>query len=78
VANEDNLINVRREGSRYFRSKKREYLRTKSFSLNQRVRIRTMETCIGIRKDYQPRTNLLDEKKGDLLEDPHKILNRQM
>jgi hypothetical protein len=28
------------------------------------------------RKGYQPRTNLLKDERGDLLPDPHKILNR--
>jgi hypothetical protein len=27
-------------------------------------------------KGYQPRTNLLKNERGDLLVDPHKILNR--
>jgi hypothetical protein len=32
--NEDNLSNVRREASRHFRNKKREYLKTKLMRLN--------------------------------------------
>jgi hypothetical protein len=28
------------------------------------------------KKDYKPRTNLVKDEKGDLLVDPHKILNR--
>jgi hypothetical protein len=28
------------------------------------------------KKGYQPRTNLVEDERGDLLADPHKILNR--
>jgi hypothetical protein len=28
------------------------------------------------KKGYQPRTNLVKDERGDLLADPHKILNR--
>jgi hypothetical protein len=30
------------------------------------------------KKGYQPRTNLVKDEKGDLLADPHKIVNRWM
>jgi hypothetical protein len=29
-------------------------------------------------RGYQPRTNLVKDEKGDLLTDPHKIVNRWM
>jgi hypothetical protein len=41
--NEDNLSDVRREASRQFRNRKREYLKDK---INELVRIRTSETFI--------------------------------
>jgi hypothetical protein len=44
--NGDNLNNVRRESSTYFRNKKREYLKRKLMSLQRTVRTRTSETCI--------------------------------
>jgi hypothetical protein len=48
-------------------------------SLNHTVRIRTSETCINeFKKGYKPRTNLVKDEKGDLLVDPHKIVNRWM
>jgi hypothetical protein len=28
------------------------------------------------KKGYQPKTNLVKDERGDLLADPHKILNR--
>jgi hypothetical protein len=40
--NEDNLNNIRRETSRHFRNKKREYL----MSLQRTVRTRTLEICV--------------------------------
>jgi hypothetical protein len=45
--NRDNLNNVRREASRHFRNKKREYLTDKLMSLQRTVRTRTSETCKG-------------------------------
>jgi hypothetical protein len=45
--NGDNLNNVRREASRYFRNKKRGNIRkTKSMSLQKTVRTRSSEICI--------------------------------
>jgi uncharacterized NAD(P)/FAD-binding protein YdhS len=44
--NGDNLNIVRCEASRYFRNKKREYLKDKINELAQKVRKRTSETCI--------------------------------
>jgi hypothetical protein len=29
-----------------------------------------------LKKGYQPSTNLVQDERGDLLADPHKILNR--
>jgi hypothetical protein len=79
-ANEDNLIDVRREASRHFRHKKREYLKDKinkleSNSKNKNIRdlYRGMNE---FKKGYQPRTNLVMDERGELLADPHKILNR--
>jgi hypothetical protein len=48
-------------------------------SLNQTVRIRTSDLFMGIsefKKGYQLRTKLVKDERGDLLVDPHKILNR--
>jgi hypothetical protein len=78
-ANEDNLIDVRQDASRHFRHKKREYLKDKikepeSNSKNKNIR----DLYRGInefKKGYQPRTNLVKDKRGDLHADPHKILN---
>jgi hypothetical protein len=42
--NGDNLRIARREASRYFRNKEREYLKDK---INELARTRASETCIG-------------------------------
>jgi site-specific DNA-adenine methylase len=78
-ANEYNLSDVRREGSRHFRHKKREYLHDKINELKSNSKnknIRDLYRGINEFKGYQPRTNVVRDETGDLLADPHKILNR--
>jgi hypothetical protein len=78
--NEDNLNNVRCEASRYFRNKKREYLKdtinelsTKSKNKNIRDLYREK---MNLRGAYQPRNILVKHENGDLLADSRNILNR--
>jgi hypothetical protein len=82
VMNEDNLNNVRWAASRYFRNKKREYLKVKINELepnSKNKNIRDLYRGINkFKKGYQPRTDLLKDEKGDLLVVPHKIVNRWM
>jgi hypothetical protein len=79
-ANEDNLLDVRREASRLFRHKKREYMRDKINKLESNTKSKNIRDLYrGInefKKGHQPRTNLVKDERGDLLADPHKILNR--
>jgi hypothetical protein len=78
--NGDNLNNGRHKASRYFRNKKREYLKDKinelaSNSKNKNIR----DICRGInefKRGYQSRNNFVKEENGDLLVDSHNILNR--
>jgi hypothetical protein len=79
--NEDNLSNVRQEASRHFRNKKREYLKDKinehqSDSKNKNIRD-LYRSINEFKKVYQLRTNSVKDERGDLLEDPRKILNRR-
>jgi hypothetical protein len=76
--NEGNLSNVRREPSTHFRKKKREYLKDRINELeSNRKNIRELYMSINeFKKGYQPRTNLVKDERGDLLADPHKMLNR--
>jgi hypothetical protein len=80
VVNEDNLSNVRREASTHFRNKQREYLKDKINELETNSKKKNIKDMYWdtneFKKGYQPRTNL--DEKGDLLVDPHKILNRWM
>jgi hypothetical protein len=79
-ANEGNLSDVRREGNRHFRNKKREYLKDKINELESNSKNKnTRDLNRGInefKKGCQPSTNLVKDERGDLLADPHKILNR--
>jgi hypothetical protein len=79
-ANEDNLTDVRREAISCFRNKKREYLKDKINELeldSKNKNIRDLYRGINeFKKGYQPRTNLIKDKRCDLLADPYKILNR--
>jgi hypothetical protein len=73
----DNLNNVRREASRRFRNKKREYLKDKIIELATNSKnIRDLYRGInGFQSGYQPRNNLVEDESGDLLADSHNILN---
>jgi hypothetical protein len=78
--NGDNMDNVRREASRTFRTKKREYLKNKINELetnSKNKNIRDLYRSINeFKKGYQPRTNMVKAENGDLLADSHSILNR--
>jgi hypothetical protein len=76
----DNLQNLRRETSRKFRKKKREYLKHKINELetnNKNKNIRDLYRGINeFKKGYQPRINIMKDENGDLLADPQNVLNR--
>jgi hypothetical protein len=76
----ENLSNVRWKASRHFRNKKREYLKDSINELESNSKTRNIKILNrginGFKKGYQPRTNLVKDKRGDLIVDPHKILNR--
>jgi hypothetical protein len=68
VVNEDNLRNVRREDSKHFKNKKREYLKGKitEIELNSKSKnIRDLHRGITeFKKGYQPKTNLVKDERG--------------
>jgi hypothetical protein len=78
--NRDNLRIVRREASRYFRNKKREYLKDKISELatsSKNKNIRDLYRGINyFKRGYQPENILVKDENGDLLADSHNILNR--
>ena len=73
----DNLNNVRCEASRHFRNKKKEYLKAKIDELESNskiINIRDMSRgIIDFKKIYQPRTNIVNDEKRDLVTDCHSI-----
>ena len=76
----DNLNNLRCEASRHFRNKKKAYLKAKIEDLETNSKIENISNLYrGIhdfKKGYQPRTNTVKDKKGDLFTDSHSILAR--
>ena len=79
-SNVDNLNSVRREVSRHWRNKKKEYLRAKIEELEANSKIHNIRDLYrGIndfKKGYQPRCNIVMDEKGDLVADPHSIVVR--
>jgi hypothetical protein len=79
-SNGDNMNNVRREISRNFKNKMREYLKEKinEHETKSKKNIRDLYRGINeFRKAYQSRTNMVQDENGNLLADSHNILNRQ-
>jgi hypothetical protein len=78
--NGDNLQNLRRETSRAFRNKLREYLKGKinePETNNKNKNIRNLYRGINeFKKGYQHRINIIKDENGNLLEDPQSVLNR--
>jgi hypothetical protein len=79
-SNVDNLNNVRREASRHFRNKKKEYLKAKinEFETNSKNKnIRNLHRGTNnFKKGYQLRINVVKKEKGDLVADSHSTLAR--
>jgi hypothetical protein len=77
--NEDNLRNLRREVSKRFRNKEREYLKDKinEIELMSKNKIRDLyRGMTEFKKGYELKTNLVKYERGDLLANPQKILTR--
>jgi hypothetical protein len=69
--------NVRREASRHFRNKKREYLQDKIATSSKKKNIRDLYRGMNeFKRGYQPRNNLVKGENGDLLADTLRILIR--
>jgi len=69
-SNVDNLYNVRCEASRHFRNNKKECLEGKINELETNSTIKNIRDMYrgsnDFKKGYQPRTNIVKDKKGDL------------
>jgi hypothetical protein len=72
---EDNLKYLRREARRYFRNKKKEYLKDKINELEMNSKNKNIKDLYrginGFKRGYQPRNNLVKDENGDLLADSH-------
>jgi len=77
-SNVDNLNNERREDSRHFRNKWKEYLKEKFDELETNSKIKNIRFLYrgknDFKKGYQPITNLVKDEKGDLVTGFHSIL----
>jgi hypothetical protein len=75
--NRDNLQILRRETSRTFRNKKREYLKGKINELETNNKnIRDLYNVINeFEKGYQPRINIIKDEDSNLLADSQNVLN---
>jgi hypothetical protein len=75
--NRDNLNNAGREVSRYFRNKKREYLKDKIIELatnSKSKNIRDLYRGINeLKRGYQPRNNSVKYENGELLAKSHNV-----
>jgi hypothetical protein len=78
--NEDNQNNVRREASRHYRNKKREYLKDKINELatnSTNKNIRDLYRGINeFKSGFQQRNKLVNDENSDMPSDLHNILNR--
>jgi hypothetical protein len=78
--NEDNLSNVRQKTSTHLGNKKKEYLKdtiNEFHSNSKNKNIRDLYRGMNeFKKGYQSRTKVVKDERGDLLADPHKMLNR--
>jgi len=78
--NVDNLNYVRRDASRHFRNKKKEYLKATIEELETNSKLNNARDLYrGIndfKKGYPPRTIIVMDEKGDLVADSHSIIAR--
>jgi hypothetical protein len=78
--NGDNLRIVRRKASRYFRNKKKEYLKDKINELATNSKNKNIRDLYRrkneFKRGYQPRNNIVKDENSDLLAVSHNILNR--
>src|SRR5215510_12535017 len=79
-SNVDNLNNERQDASRYFRNKKKAYLKAKIEELETNSEfnyIRDLYRGINyFKKGYQSRTIIVKDEKGDLVADSRSIMAR--
>jgi len=79
-SNVNNLNNVRCNGSRHFRNKKKAYLKAKLEELETSSKVNNVRNLYrGIndfKKGYKPTTIIVKDDKGELFTDPQSIMER--
>ena len=64
-----NNLNIRREASRQFWNKKKEYVKGKIEELETNCKIKNIRNSYrsidDFKKGYQPRTNIVKDEKGE-------------
>jgi ribosomal protein L21E len=74
------MNNVRRDASRYFRNKKKAHLKSKIEEMETNSKINNIRdlyrTINDVTKEYQPRTGIVKDEKGDLVADSYSIMVR--
>ena len=75
-SNVGNLNNIRHNASRYFRNKKKAYLKAKIEELETNSKINKVRDINHFKKGYQPRTAIVKDEKGNLVAEPHSIMAR--
>ena len=79
-SNVANLSNVRPDISRHCRNKKKEYLKSKMEEHETNSKIINSRNLYGgisdCKKGYHPRTNIVNEGRGDLFTGSHSMLSR--
>ena len=79
-SNVDTLNNVRRDASTHFRNKKTVYLEAKIEKLETDSKINNIRDLYrgvnDVKKEYQPRTGIVKDEKGNLIADSHSIMAR--
>jgi hypothetical protein len=76
----DNLNSVRREANRHFRNNKKEYLEAKIEEPETNSKIKNIRDFYRGTKDFkkynQPRNNIVEDEKDDLVADSNSVLAR--
>ena len=79
-SNADHMNNVRRNASRHFTNKKMAYFRAKIEELETNSKIKYIRDLYrgnnDMKNGYQPRTRIVKDEKGDLVEDSKSIMAR--
>jgi len=75
--NVDNLHSARREAFEHYRNKNKEYLKAKIDEIDQQIQRLVQGHPCDFKKGCNPRTNIVEDEKGDLVADSHSILVRR-